>query len=272
MTQMRTIESVPFAKDLAAALAVPGTDAMRVAEDFFGLADLFKENTRLARAVTDPARSVADKQGLVSDAFGSHVTQVTMSVVNRVVADHWRHPADVADALEVLGILGVLNAAGSHGALDQVREELFQVRYFLAHHREVRVCLSDTAKGNSHERGDIATKLFGQRVSVWTMRLLRRAVGRSNHGRLLHNLRRYAQWAATMQDRLFVTVATAAPMSDAQVERLRAILSKRYGTAVDLAISIDPEVVGGFRLRAGMTAIDASLATRIAAARTAIAS
>lgn len=53
MTQMRTIESVPFAKDLAAALAVPGTDAMRVAEDFFGLADLFKENTRLARAVTD---------------------------------------------------------------------------------------------------------------------------------------------------------------------------------------------------------------------------
>ncbi len=88
----------------------------------------------------------------------------------------------------------------------------------------------------------------------------------SNHGRLA-GLRRYAQWAATMQDRLFVTVTTAAPMSDAQVETSRAILSKRYGTAVDLAISID-QVIGGFRLRAGMTAIDASLATRIAAART----
>ena len=104
------------------------------------------------------------------------------------------------------------------------------------------------------------------------MRLVRRAVGRSNHGRLLHNLRRYAQWAATMQDRLFVTVATATPMSEAQVERLRSILSKRYGTDVDLAISIDPEVVCGFRLRAGMTAIDASLASRISAARDAIAS
>jgi len=44
------------------------------------------------------------------------------------------------------------------------------------------------------------------------------------------------------------------------------------GTAVDLAISIDPEVIGGFRLRAGMSAIDASLATRIAAARSAITS
>ena len=171
MTQMRTIESVPFAKDLAAALAVPGTDAMRVAEDFFGLADLFKENTRLARAVTDPARSVADKQGLASTAFASHVTAATLSVVNAVVADHWRRPTDVDDALEVLGILSVLNAAGAKGALDQVREELFQVRYFLDHNREVRVRLSDISTGDSHERGDLATSLFGSRVSVWTMRL-----------------------------------------------------------------------------------------------------
>ncbi len=124
MTQMRTIESVPFATDLAAALATPGTDAMRVAEDFFGLADLFKENTRLARALTDPARSLADKQSLAKEAFASHVTTATMTVVNLVVADHWRHPADVADTLEVLGILGVLNAAGAQGALEQVREEL----------------------------------------------------------------------------------------------------------------------------------------------------
>jgi len=272
MTQVRTIESVPFATDLAAALAVPGTDAMRVAEDFFGLADLFKENARLGRALTDPARSTADKRALTAQAFGPHVTAATMSVVNVVVADHWRRPADVVDVLEVLGILGVLNAAGSHDALDQVREELFQVRYFLAHNREVRVRLSDRAKGDSHERGDLATTLFGRYVSVWTMRLLRRAVGRSNHGRLLHNLRRYAQWAATMQDRLFVTVATAQPMTDPQVERLRGILEKRYGVTVDLAISIDPDIIGGFRLRAGMTAIDASLATRLSAARDAIAS
>ena len=139
MTQMRTIESVPFATDLAAALATPGTDAMRVAEDFFGLADLFKENTRLARALTDPARSTAEQAFPGRAAFASHVTGATMTVIDALVAEHWRRPADVTDALEVLGILGVLNAAGAKNALDQVREELFQVRYFLAHHREVRV-------------------------------------------------------------------------------------------------------------------------------------
>lgn len=272
MTTMRTIESVPFAGDLVAALHAPDTDAMRVAEDFFGLADLFKENARLARALTDPARSDSDKQELATRAFGSHVTGATMTVVRIVVADHWRRPSDVTNALEVLGILAVLNAAGARGALDQVREELFQVRYFLAHHRDLRVRLSDTSTGNAHERGDLASSLFSHRISAWTMRLLRRAVGRSNHGRLLHNLRRYAQWAATMQDRLFVTVATASPMSEAQVSRLRGILEKRYGVTVDMAISVDPTLIGGFRLRAGMTAIDASLATRLGEARDAIAS
>ena len=103
------------------------------------------------------------------------------------------------------------------------------------------------------------------------MRLIRRAVGRSHHGRLLHNLRRYAAWAATMQDRLFVTVATAHPMSGAQVERLRSILSKRFDAEIDLAISIDPDVIGGFVLRAGSTAVDATVRTRLADARARIA-
>lgn len=272
MTQMHTIESVPFAKDLAGVVATPGIDAMRVAEDLFALADLFKENARLARALTDPARTVTDKHSLAASVFAPHVVPATMTLVNIIVSDHWRRPGDVTEALEVLGILAVLHGAGANGALERVREELFQVRYFLAHHREVRVRLSDTTIGDAHQRGDLASDLFATRVSAPTMRLLRRAVGQSHHGRLLHVLRRYAQWAATMQDRLFVTVATASPMSEAQIARLRSILEKRYGVSVDLAISIDPDVVGGFRLRAGMNAIDASLATRMSAARAAIAS
>ena len=178
---------------------------------------------------------------------------------------------DVDAALEVLGILAVLNDALRRGALDDVREELFQVRYFLQNTRDLRVRLSDLRLGDEHERGDLASAVFASRVSPWTMRLIRRAVGRSHHGRLLHNLRRYAAWAATMQDRLFVTVATAHPMSGAQVERLRSILSKRFGAEIDLAISIDPDVIGGFVLRAGSTAVDATVRTRLADARARIA-
>lgn len=267
MTTVRTIESVPYSRVLADALAVPGTNTMRVAEDFFGLADIVKADQKLARALTDPSRSASDKRALVRTAFGPHVTAATSSVVAAMASDHWTRPEDVDAALEVLGILAVLNDALGHNALDDVREELFQVRYFLQNTRDLRVRLSDLRLGDEHERGDLASAVFASRVSSWTMRLIRRAVGRSRHGRLVHNLRRYAAWAATMQDRLFVTVATAHPMSDTQVERLRSILSKRFGAAIDLAISIDPDVIGGFVLRAGSTAVDATVRTRLADAR-----
>jgi hypothetical protein len=60
-------------------------------------------------------------------------------------------------------------------------------------------------------------------------------------------------------------------MSGAQVERLRSILSKRFDAEIDLAISIDPDVIGGFVLRAGSTAVDATVRTRLADARARIA-
>ena len=111
---------------------------MRVAEDFFGLADIVKEDQKLARALTDPSRSASDKRALVRTAFGPPVTAATSSVVAAMASDHWARPEDVDAALEVLGILAVLNDALRRGALDDVREELFQVRYFLHNARDLR--------------------------------------------------------------------------------------------------------------------------------------
>ena len=95
MTTVRTIESVPYSRVLADALAVPGTNTMRVAEDFFGLADIVKEDQKLARALTDPSRSASDKRALVRTAFGPHVTAATSSVVAAMASDHWARPEDV---------------------------------------------------------------------------------------------------------------------------------------------------------------------------------
>ena len=100
MTTVRTIESVPYSRVLADALAVPRTNTMRVAEDFFGLADIVKEDQKLARALTDPSRSASDKRALVRTAFGPHVTAATSSVVAAMASDHWARREDVDAALE----------------------------------------------------------------------------------------------------------------------------------------------------------------------------
>ncbi|QPK80617.1 F0F1 ATP synthase subunit delta [Schaalia sp. ZJ405] len=258
------IESVAYVKELDQALAPAGTDVMRVAEDFFGLADVVATNSQLRRALTDPGRDSADKQALVAGAFSSHLAPATLSVLDVMVADHWSNPSDLKNSLEVLGILAVLTDAQRADMIVTVEHELMNLIEVLTDHRELRQRLSDMKEYSSRERADLASTVFSSHVSPWTMRLLRRGVGRSRHGRLLHNLRRFARWAATLRDRLLVTVETATQLSAAQVDRLREILTKRFGKELSLALSVNPDVVGGFRIVSGATSVDASLATRLA--------
>ncbi len=89
----------------------------------------------------------------------------TMTVINLVVADHWRH-TDVDDALEgSTGHPQRLACRRCEGALDQVRE-LFQViTSWTITERCVRLSASPQATRTSE---DLATSLFGSRVNVWT--------------------------------------------------------------------------------------------------------
>ena len=59
------------------------------------------------------------------------------------------------------------------------------------------------------------------------------------------------------------TVITAAPISDAQLERLRAGLSATYGRDLQLNQVIDPAIIGGIRVQIGDDVIDGSVSTRI---------
>ncbi len=272
MSAPTRIDEVPYAGTLLDALALPGTPAMRVAEDLFALSDLVKTDARLRRALTDPSRSSTDKAGLVDSLFGAKMSPAALRVLDAMVAGHWTKPEALHNAAEVLGIIAVLTDAKRENALGEVEAELFEVRRFLGANRELRLTLSDMSTGTPHERADLATRLFSGRLSPWSMRLLRRAVGRSRHGRLLANLRRFAEWAASIESKLLVTVETSAEMSPEQVARLRAALESRFQREISLAVSVEDDVVGGFRVRADTTAIDASLATRIADMKRALAS
>lgn len=256
---------------LNAALADASVDAMRVAEDFFGLSDLTRDDARLRRSMTDPSRPASDKKQLVADAFSAKVTPTTTAVLENLVSSQWSDPMDLQDACEVLGIIATLTDAQRNGELDTVQEELFATAEFLGGYRDLRLELSDMGHGNRHERGDLAQSIFQNSLSRWTMRLVRRGVGRTSHGRLLSTLRRFAERAAAMAGERLVLLESAAPMSEAQIERLRAILSRAFGVSVTLNVTVNPELVGGFRMTAGSKALDSSIKTQVADLRRALA-
>lgn len=257
-------------KVLEACLTSGDPNAMRVAEDFFGLSDIVRADSRLRRSLTDPARSTEDKRALATTAFGAKVQPATLEVLGDLVDSHWADPMDLHDAAEVLGIVATMEDARRNDALARMGEELFGLMDLIGAQRELRMRLSDMGPGSAHERAELAQRLFEPRLSAWTMRLLRRAVARTSHGRLIATLRRYAERVAALQDRVLVSVESAAEMTPAQSERLGRILARRLGREVSLTVSVVPGLIGGFRLRTGTTALDSSVQTQVDHLRRAI--
>lgn len=60
-----------------------------------------------------------------------------------------------------------------------------------------------------------------------------------------------------------VQVTAAAPIDDHQREKLADALVKRLGRAVNIEVTIDPNLIGGAIIRAGDTVIDGSLRGRL---------
>ena len=77
----------------------------------------------------------------------------------------------------------------------------------------------------------------------------------------------YVQLAEGAAGRVQGEVVTAAALSDAQLERLRGVLSARTGRTVALQVRVDPSLLGGATARVGDLVFDGSLRTQLARLR-----
>ncbi len=75
--------------------------------------------------------------------------------------------------------------------------------------------------------------------------------------------RLYGLLREVAEKRLSVRVVSAATLDEAQAERMRAALAKRFGKEVELLSEIDAEVLGGAVIYAGDQVIDGSLRGRL---------
>jgi F-type H+-transporting ATPase subunit delta len=73
----------------------------------------------------------------------------------------------------------------------------------------------------------------------------------------------YVRLAEEAAGRLRGEVVAAAPLAPAQLERLRAVLSRRTGLQVDLSVRVDPMLIGGIKAQVGDLVFDGSLRTQL---------
>ncbi len=242
-------------------------DAMEVAENLYGVSDLLRSTPRVRMAMTDPGREAQDKSEFVKEMLSSAVTSQALNVLEELARGHWSSPDDVAVACETLGNQAVFLAAENAGQLEAVEGELFAVHEFLGEHRELRIGLSDLGVGSAHDRAHFAARLFGDALSPYTSRLVRRTVRLSKHGRLTSRLRSLIKLAADRRNQVVATVTSAQPLQPQQLERLRSLLQARYQKVVSINTVVDPSVLGGLSVEVGQHAINATVSSQIAQAK-----
>lgn len=237
------------------------------ADDLFGLSDLVQGSSRIALALTDPARNLEDRVRLLQ-ALAENLSEVALTTVEGALSAA-PSAQELPTVIETLGEYAVQRGAQTEGKAIEIADEIFSLERFVRSNQQVRSALSDRNREPKY-RVRLLKELFGSSLSRPATTLALRAVSAVNRDSKLEdsvsltgNLRHMRRDLAAAGDTLVATVQVATPLADAQAERLRDILSRRYQKNIHLQVSIDPSVIGGMKVRVGSQIFDGSLATII---------
>ena len=250
--------------------AVKGVDAQAASQlsaELFFAADVLGSNISVRRALTDTSRDAAAKGALIKDLLASKVGAATVLLLTELSGLRWSGAKDLVQVIEQLAIEAEATAANISGELDRVENEMFVVSTTISNSSELRKAFkSDAGVAKSQLVAELlknasssTTKLVSQMVNSW-------------RGRSIESAFADYQWAlAARRNRVIALVRVAAPISQAQQDRLAAALDKQVGQPVRMNIEIDPAVLGGVSVKFADEMVDGSVSNRLAGAARALA-
>lgn len=252
-----------------AVLEVTDSDIEKLAVQLAEVVDTLDRSNALRRALSNPARDGEAKAALVEDVFGATMAPEVVDLLKGMVRDRWSgtgavvgHDADLPHALEDMVGHTFVAAAERAGTVAELADELFEVGRVLASESGLRNSLGGTWDP-AEERSRLMEAVFGGQVMPLTLSILRRIVVSDRHRSVTAAIRYMAEFAAERRDLIIAVVTAAIPLSDTQIERLRAVLREKYGRGLQLHVAVDPAVVGGLHISVGPEVYDGTLATRI---------
>lgn len=250
--------------------AVKGVDAQAastLSAELFFAADVLGSNISVRRALTDTSRDAAAKGALIKDLLASKVGTAAVGLLTELSALRWSGAKDLVQVIEQLAIEAEATAANISGELDRVENEMFVVSNTISNSSELRKAFkSDAHSAKAQLAADLlknasssTTKLVSQMVNSWRGRSIESAFAD------------YQSALAARRNRVIALVRVAAPISQAQQDRLAQALNKQVGQPVRMNIEIDPAVLGGVSVKFADEIVDGSVSNRLAGAARALA-
>jgi F-type H+-transporting ATPase subunit delta len=238
-------------------------DLRAAGEGLLSVVRLLDRESSLRRSLADPTTAAEAKGSLLDALLGSQLDATALQLVKAAAGQRWSRARDLVDAIEEVGVSALFLLAEGDGSLDTVEEELFRFERTVASSPELRAVLTDRGLA-ADRKGALLDGLLEGKAQATTRRVIAQAV-QDPRGRTLEDaLTAFAGLAAAVRSRVLATVTSAIPLDDDQRTRLAASLSTQLGTAVQLQVEVDPEVVGGVLVKVGDEVIDGSTRHRLA--------
>lgn len=251
----QTNQSLVATKDFVSGT---GGNAMDLAEGLFAAAVGLSSSPPLRSQLTDSSIDIAVRRRVAERAFSSLSTDVK-GVIADTVALRWSRSEDLQMALEDMGIR---SAASTAGASSDVIGELLAVSSMIHGNPDIELGLG-SKRAAPAARAQLVKSLVAGRVCEQTLAIVAHLVTDPRGRRIGAMLDHAAETVADQSGKGLAVVDVARPLNASQKSSIEALLVTRFGRPHYIAQRVNPDVVGGARIRVGDTIIDGSIAHRL---------
>lgn len=259
----QTRQSLDQARTLLAGRSALG---LPLAENLFAAAIGLSGSPALRNALSDSASEASARKKLAAQAFASLSTDAK-KVVDELVSMRWSSAEDLQGALEDLGIRV---CAGSADAKTDLVGELLAISSLVHSNAELELGLG-SKRAHARDRANLMGSLLGKKVSGEALAIARHLVSDPRGRRIGAMLQSAAVTVADHHGKGLAVVSVAKSLNQAQRANVQKLLGKHYGRDHYVAEVINPDVVGGMKIRVGDDVIDGSIQARLADLRTQLA-
>lgn len=235
-----------------------------------GVAALLGGQPALRRVLSESTTAPDGRSRLLTGLLAGKVSQPTSTVVDFAVRQPWATGRDLADGLRRLGRTALFLGAERSGELDEVEDQLFRFERIVDANPELSLLLDDPATEGAG-RASVVSALLGGKAHPLTLDLLAALARDPGAGSFSSGVTELIEQAAQRRDKVVAVVHSAVPLSDDQVERVRAALQRIYTRDVSVHVFIDQSIGGGLRIKVGDEVIDGTVAGRLETLRRSLA-
>ena len=189
--------------------------------DLFAVVDALDGSATLRRVLTDPGTPEDARAAFARGLLGGKVSDAAVSSGrDRGSATLVRRADASPPPLERQAVRAELVRADRAGHLDETEDELFRFARLVESDSALRNALSERSIDRSF-RENLVGELLEGRASLATIVLAKRAVAARERS-FGHTLEGYINLAAAQKNRVIATVRVARPLTEEQLQRLRA--------------------------------------------------